>query len=77
MFKVIHDFKDLQDDDKIYKVGDKFPRKGYEPTEKRIAELLGKRNKIGESLIEEIEEPKKKAAKKPEKKPETPKTDKK
>lgn len=64
MFKVIHDFKDLQDKGKIYKVGDKYPRKGYDPTEKRIAELLGKKNKIGKSLIKEIEEPKKAAPKK-------------
>ena len=64
MFKVIHDFKDLQDKGKIYKVGDKYPRKGYDPTEKRIAELLGKKNKIGKSLIKEIAETKKAAPKK-------------
>lgn len=64
MFKVIHDFKDLQDKGKIYKVGDKYPREGYDPTEKRIAELLGKKNKIGKSLIKEIAEPKKAAPKK-------------
>lgn len=59
MFKVVHSFKDLQDDEKLYKVGDKYPRAGYKPTEKRIAELLGKRNKIGEPLIKEVEKPKK------------------
>lgn len=67
MFKVIYKFADLQDNKTVYKVGDTYPRKGYEPTEKRIAELLGKRNKIGKKLIEEIKE------KKVEKKPESPK----
>lgn len=75
MFEVVRSFRDLQDDNKLYKVGDKYPRKGYEPTEKRIAELLGKRNKIGESLIKEIEDkkPVKKQAKSAPKKKATPK----
>lgn len=64
MFKVVRSFRDLQDDDTLYKVGDKYPRKGYQPTEKRIAELLGKRNRIGESLIKEIEPKKAKPRKK-------------
>lgn len=64
MFKVIYKFADLEDGKTIYRVGDVYPRKGYEPTEKRIAELLGKKNKIGKSLIKEIAEPKKAAPKK-------------
>lgn len=49
-FKVIHKFKDLQDDYYIYEVGDKYPRKGRAKKE-RIEELEGSDNKIGEPLI--------------------------
>ena len=66
MYKVIHTFKDLKDEaGKVYREGDTYPRKGYKPTEKRIAELLGKRNKIGAPLIKEIEASKKKTQSKP------------
>ena len=56
MYKVIKKFKDLQDNDYIYEVGDEFPRKGNRVTIDRTAELLGSDNKIGEPLIEEIVE---------------------
>lgn len=51
-------FKDLQDKGHIYKRGDIYPREGYQPTQKRIKELASKNNKIGETLIKKIEEPK-------------------
>lgn len=47
-------FKDLEDDNYLYKKGDTYPREGLKPTKKRIAELSSKKNKIGEVLIETV-----------------------
>jgi hypothetical protein len=52
-YQVIKDFKDLQDDNHIYHVGDKYPRKGRVKKE-RVEELLGAENKIGVPLIVEV-----------------------
>ena len=57
MIKVIKHFFDLQDNRYEYNVGDTYPRKGYKATDARIAELAGKRNNLGEALIE-VEQPK-------------------
>lgn len=54
-YQVIQSFKDLQDNDHIYKAGDKFPRKGRVSKE-RVEELLGTNNKIGVPLIIEVGE---------------------
>lgn len=59
MFKVIKQFKDLQDNNHLYKVGDLYPRAGLEPTEDRIKELSTNANKQKTPLIKEIEQPKK------------------
>ena len=56
MYKVICRFADLQDESHVYEVGDIYPREGHEPSLKRIRELSGKKNKIGEPLIKEVEE---------------------
>ena len=56
MYKVIHQFLDLQDGSYHYKVGDTFPRSGKKATAKRIKELSGTDNKIHRPLIEAIEE---------------------
>jgi len=59
MFKVVHRFKDLKDNDHIYKIGDIYPReeiKLEDVPKKRIKELSGTNNKIGKVLIEEIKE---------------------
>lgn len=48
-------FKDLKDNDHIYKKGDIYPREGLKPTKKRIEELSTKANKIGKILIKKIE----------------------
>jgi hypothetical protein len=50
---VIKQFKDLQDNDYIYEVDDKYPRKGR-AKKARIEELLSHDNKIGEPLIKEV-----------------------
>lgn len=59
MYKVIHEFLDLQDDSRYYGVGDKFPRSGKKVSKKRFEELSTSVNKIGVPLIEEVENPKK------------------
>lgn len=59
MFKVIHEFLDLQDDSRYYKVGDTFPRKGFKVSEKRLEELSTSANKIGVPLIQEFKRKKK------------------
>lgn len=58
-YKVIHKFKDLKDNDYIYKVGDIYPHEGVkieDVAKSRIKELSSKKNKIGEVLIEEEKE---------------------
>lgn len=52
---VVRDFRDLQDNDHIYRAGDKYPRKGRAKKE-RITELLGSKNLIGVPLIREAED---------------------
>jgi hypothetical protein len=59
VYKVIEKFKDLKDNDHIYKVNDIYPRKDIkleDIPQKRIKELTTTKNKIGKILIEEIEE---------------------
>jgi hypothetical protein len=55
-YEVVYRFKDLQDNNYIYKVGEIYPREGLEPTKKRIKELSTEKNKIGKVLIRKIEE---------------------
>ncbi|RDV25317.1 hypothetical protein [Lysinibacillus capsici] len=52
-YKVIHEFRDLQDEDHIYNVGDKYPRKGR-IVKPRVEELISSDNKIGVPLIMEV-----------------------
>jgi len=54
-YVVIKDFKDLQDDNHIYRAGDKYPRKGRAKKE-RVEELSGSDNRRGEPLIREEED---------------------
>lgn len=63
-YKVISRFKDIIDHNHIYEVGSVYPREGYTPDTKRVQELSSKENKIGEVLIEAIEETKAEAPKK-------------
>lgn len=60
MYKVIHEFLDLQDNNFYYHEGDKFPREGMKATKERISELKSSDNKIGVPLIKEIKTRKKK-----------------
>lgn len=53
-YVVIHDFKDLQDNNTVYIEGDIYPRRAEsDPDEERIQELLSSNNKIGKALIRE------------------------
>ncbi|MEK5429706.1 hypothetical protein MKY88_02475 [Lysinibacillus sp. FSL R7-0073] len=54
-YKVIYMFRDLQDNDHIYRIGDKYPRKGR-TAKARIDELSSNDNKIGVPLIEVVNE---------------------
>lgn len=47
-------FKDLEDNNYIYKKGDIYPREGLKPSKERIKELSTKKNKIGEILIKKV-----------------------
>lgn len=40
MYKVLKKFRDVTDNDFIYEQGSPYPRKGYEPSNERVAELL-------------------------------------
>lgn len=60
MYKVIKSFMDLQDNNRVYNVGDTFPHSGLDVTEARLAELAGNYNKQGEPLIREVKQRKKK-----------------
>lgn len=55
-YEVIKKFKDLKDDNYIYNVGDRFPRKNKRVSPKRYAELAGSDNKIGRPVIKKVEE---------------------
>lgn len=55
MYKVIHQFLDLQDGNYHYKVGDTYPREGKKAVAARVKELSGTGNKIKKPLIEKIE----------------------
>ena len=50
-YKVVHKFKDLQDNGHIYKVGDTYPRNDVTVSKDRLNELKTSKNKIGISLI--------------------------
>ena len=51
---VIKSFRDLTDNDRLYKVGDQYPAKGEKPTKARIRELLNGTNKNGKVYLKEV-----------------------
>lgn len=54
MFIVNNAFLDLQDAERLYEVGDAYPREGLEPSEERIKELLGSDNLQGQPMIRAV-----------------------
>ncbi|MBL3644034.1 hypothetical protein JMN23_16900 [Bacillus sp. RHFB] len=56
-YEVIHDFKDLEDKNKVYTTGSTFPNPANKKVSKeRFKELSSSKNKIGKPLIKEISE---------------------
>lgn len=51
-YKVITQFKDLQDKSRVYQVGDKFPATKRKVSVERLDELSGDSNKLGKPVIE-------------------------
>ena len=66
MYRVIHKFYDLKDNNNAYSVGDTFPHDGVDVDAERIAELESDKNRLGVPLIEEISEKPKRTRKKKE-----------
>ena len=64
MYRVIHKFYDLKDNNHAYSVGDTFPHDGVDVDAERIAELASDKNRLGIPLIEEIVEKPKRTRKK-------------
>lgn len=60
MYRVVRNFRDLQDKEYLYKKGDPYPREGYDPTKDRIEYLLGYVDSLDgpgiEMVVEEQEE---------------------
>lgn len=66
MYRVIHLFFDLTDNNHLYNVGDEFPRVGLSVSEERVKQLSTNDNGQNKPLIEkevEKEQPKKVAKK--------------
>ena len=66
MYRVVHKFYDLKDNNHAYSVGDTFPHNGVEVDAGRIAELASDKNRLGIPLIDAIEEKPKRTRKKKE-----------
>ena len=64
MYRVIHKFYDLKDNNHAYSVGETFPHNGVEVDAERIAELASDNNRLRVPLIEEIAEKQKRTRKK-------------
>lgn len=54
-YKVIKDFRDLEDKNTLYKVGDEYPKGDHKPTKKRIKELSEPHPKYKAEFIVEVE----------------------
>ena len=54
MFKVIKEFRDLKDNNYIYRINDIYPYANKEVSSERIQELASKKNLIGKNLIKQL-----------------------
>jgi hypothetical protein len=66
-YKVIKSFKDTQDDNRLYEVGDEFPKGDSKPTKKRLEELSSQHPVYKRAFIEEVKEKSSGKAKKSDK----------
>lgn len=55
-YKVIHSFKDKEDNNKVYSAGDEYPRGKHKPSKKRIEELTKKHPDHKVAFIEEVKD---------------------
>ena len=55
-YVAIRDFADLQDNKRLYRAGEAYPREGLEVSEQRLAELSSSQNKAGFCVIKAVEE---------------------
>lgn len=55
-YRVICNFKDLQDGGRFYAVGDEYPREGKKVSKKRLAELASDANRRKQPMIQEVAE---------------------
>lgn len=56
MYTTIRSFYDLQDDNRMYRPEDTYPRDGLTVTDSRIEELASDRNRLGMPVIKLVEE---------------------
>lgn len=56
-YVAIKDFADLQDNKRLYRAGEAYPREGLEVSKERLAELSSSQNKAGFCVIKAVEEP--------------------
>ena len=65
MYEVIKAFVDLEDNERLYQIGDTYPAPGaVKPTADRIKGLMNGNNAARDVFLSEKEEPKKKGGKK-------------
>lgn len=64
MYKVLKSFHDMLDNNYFYETGNEYPRKGLTVLPNRLKELSSNDNRMGEPLIEKIEEVKEEPKKK-------------
>lgn len=57
MYKVVKAFRDLKDNERLYRVGDKYPVSGMKVSKARLEELASGKNPLGEVFIEKVSEP--------------------
>lgn len=56
-YKVIKQFKDKEDNNKMYEMGDEYPKGNFKPTKKRIDELSQLHPHYKAIFIEEVKKP--------------------
>lgn len=56
MYRATEAFHDAQDRNHWYQKGDTYPQEGLHPSQERITELSGTKNRRGIPLIEEVTE---------------------
>lgn len=55
-YRVLHTFKDKDNDNVLYDVGEEYPKGDYKPTKKRIEELTKKHKEHKVAFIEEVKD---------------------